>query len=299
MEKFSENIFMIDNSVLKPMNCPAHINIFNSQIVSYRDLPLRMAEFGRVFRNENSGSLNGLLRLKSFVQDDAHIFCSEEQIADEIKSFCKLVFEVYKKFGFEDVEIAFSDRPEKRIGSDEVWNLAENSIKSVLKDLNLEYSVNKGEGAFYGPKIEFVLKDNLNRKWQCGVIQIDFSMAKRLDAVYIDKDNSKKHPIILHRAILGSIERFIAILLENYQGKLPYWLSPVQVDVCSINDKVNDYCLEVYNYLKRNNIRVKLNIESERINDKIFNAYANKIPYAIVIGNKEESERKVMLKDFI
>ena len=297
MDKYRDNIFMVGDSVMKPMNCPAHINIFNSNIVSYRDLPIRMAEFGRVFRNENSGSLNGLLRLKSFVQDDAHIFCSEDQIVGEVKNFCRILFEVYKKFGFEDVEIAFSDRPEKRIGSDEIWDLAENSLVLAMQDLGLEYSLNKGEGAFYGPKIEFILSDQLGRKWQCGVLQLDFNMAERLGAVYIDSSGSKKNPIMLHRAILGSLERFIAILLENYQGRLPFWLSPIQVSICSINNKVDEYCKEIFDILMKNNIRVRLDIYSDRIDKKILNVYDQKIPYAIVIGNKEMESRKVMIKN--
>lgn len=302
-DKYKDNMFVLDNDsmqlALKPMNCPCHIQIFKQGIVSYKDLPIRMSEFGCCHRNEVSGSLNGLFRMRGFVQDDAHIFCSESQIVSEVKDFCKILIEVYEKFGFgkDSIKVMFSDRPEKRIGDDSLWDEAEMSLISVLDDMGFDYGVNKGEGAFYGPKIEFILKDNLEREWQCGVLQLDFNMPQRLNAFYIDSNNHKKNPVMLHRAILGSMERFIGILLEHYQGKLPFWLAPNQVVVCGISNEVDDYCEEINNSLKSIGIRSVVNIDSEPFSVKVAKCYEQCIPYLVIIGKREMSNKFIMVKD--
>lgn len=280
-------------------NCPCHIQIYNKGVISYKDLPIRMSEFGSCHRNEMSGSLNGLLRMRSFVQDDAHIFCREDQIINEVKEFCNILLQVYSKFGFDkdSIKIMFSDRPEKRIGSDDIWDLSESNLLDALREMDFNFSVNKGEGAFYGPKIEFILKDNLDREWQCGVLQLDFNLPNRLNAYYVDENNKKQHPVMIHRAILGSLERFIGILLEHHQGKLPFWLSPIQVNVCSINKNVNKYCEEINNKLINLGIRSELDISNEKFNIKMAKKYKNKIPYVIVIGEKEMKDNMISIKN--
>ncbi|MBL6784789.1 MAG: threonine--tRNA ligase [Rickettsiales bacterium] len=301
-DKFRENMFTVESEekvlAIKPMNCPAHVQIFNQKVRSYRDLPLRMAEFGCCHRNESSGSLHGLMRVRSFVQDDAHIFCSEEQILSETKSFTELVLEVYKKFGFEDVKIKFSDRPETRAGSDEVWDKAENSLKSAIDQIGLKYELNPGEGAFYGPKIEFVLTDVLGRDWQCGTLQVDFVLPERLDASYISDTGEHVRPVMLHRAILGSFERFIGILIENYGGAFPFWLAPTQVVVLNITNKVDDYATEVYNKLLVNDFRVEKDLSSEKISYKIRKYSNKKIPVLLIIGESEAKDKTVNIRRF-
>ncbi|MEM7617610.1 MAG: threonine--tRNA ligase, partial [Pseudomonadota bacterium] len=256
-DKFRENMFTSESEektlAIKPMNCPGHVQIFNQGIKSYRDLPLRMMEFGACHRNEPSGALHGLMRVRGFTQDDAHIFCTTEQIQSETKAFCDLLLEIYKDLGFDEVAVKFSDRPEKRAGSDEVWDKAEEALKKAVEITGLEYSMNPGEGAFYGPKLEFVLRDAIGRDWQCGTIQVDFVLPERLNANYIGKDGEKHRPVMLHRAILGSLERFIGILIEQYNGNLPFWLAPEQIVVTTISESVNDYAEEVFKTLKDNN----------------------------------------------
>jgi len=303
-DKYKENMFIVKDDeekelAIKPMNCPCHVQIFNQGIVSYKELPIRMSEFGSCHRNEMSGSLNGLFRMRGFVQDDAHIFCSEEQIVDEVKNFFVILLKVYSKFGFEmdNIKVMFSDRPDKRIGSDELWDMSESSLLESLKDMGFEYGLNEGDGAFYGPKIEFVLRDNLGRDWQCGVLQLDFNMPQRLDAFYVDKDGSKKHPVMIHRAILGSMERFIGILLEHHQGKLPFWLSPEQVVVSGISNELDDYCGEVHALLKENGIRSKLDLEAEPFKVKVAKHYDKKIPYICILGKRELESKCVAVKD--
>jgi threonyl-tRNA synthetase len=240
---------------VKPMNCPGHVQIFNSNLHSYRDLPLRLAEFGSCHRNEPSGALHGLLRVRGFTQDDAHIFCTEDQIKSEVKDFSKMLYEVYADFGFDNVLVMLSTRPEKRVGTDDIWEKAELALEGALKETGIKYTVQVGEGAFYGPKIEYSLKDSLGRIWQCGTIQLDFNLPERLGAEYIAEDNSRKNPVMLHRAIVGSMERFIGILIEHYAGFMPLWLAPIQVIVLNIADAHGSYAKEVTNALKQNNIR--------------------------------------------
>lgn len=303
-DKYKEFMFVIDDEdgspqAIKPMNCPGHVQIFNHGIVSYKDLPIKMSEFGCCHRNELSGSLNGLFRMRSFSQDDAHIFCSEDMIVKEVKDFCDMLLEVYSKFGFEKdkIKVKFSDRPINKIGSDKLWDMAEESLLQSLKELGFDYEINKGEGAFYGPKIEFVLEDNLGRDWQCGVLQLDFNMPKRLDAFYIDKDGEKKHPVMIHRAILGSMERFIAILLEHHQGKLPFWLSPQQVVVSGISNELDDYCDEVNKILKDNGIRSSMDLASEPFKVKVAKHYDKNIPYLCILGKRELENKSVAIKN--
>ncbi|MDB2550820.1 threonine--tRNA ligase, partial [Rickettsiales bacterium] len=273
-DKFKENMFIAESGegrtlAIKPMNCPAHVQIFNQKLTSYRDLPLRMSEFGCCHRNESSGSLHGIMRVRAFTQDDAHIFCEEHQINDETVAFCQLLQEVYKDFGFNNVKVKFSTRPEVRAGNDETWDKAENSLREAVQKAGLEYEINEGEGAFYGPKLEFTLIDAIGRQWQCGTLQVDFIMPTRLDATYIASDGSKKHPVMLHRAILGTFERFIGILIENTAGALPLWLSPVQMVVTTISNKFDDYAKDVLAKLQQNNFRAKIDLRSEKINYKI------------------------------
>ncbi len=301
-DKFRENMFTVESEdktlAIKPMNCPAHVQIFNQKIRSYRDLPLRMAEFGCCHRNESSGSLHGIMRVRSFVQDDAHIFCTEDQILSETKSFTELVLEVYKQFGFEKVKIKFSDRPDTRAGSDDVWDKAENSLKSAIDQIGLQYELNPGEGAFYGPKIEFVLTDVLGRDWQCGTLQVDFVLPERLDASYISETGNHKRPVMLHRAILGSFERFIGILIEQYGGAFPYWLAPEQVAIINITNKVDEYANSVYELLKANGVRVIKDLTSDKISYKIRKYSNRKIPYLFIIGEQEQKDKTVNLRRF-
>ncbi|MBN9543625.1 MAG: threonine--tRNA ligase [Alphaproteobacteria bacterium] len=300
-EKFRENMFVSQDDedsvlALKPMNCPCHIQIFNHGLKSYKDLPLRMAEFGTCHRNEPTGSLHGLMRVRGFTQDDAHIFCTEDQITSETVEFCRLLKEVYKDFGFTEIRVKFSDRPEKRAGSDEIWDKAEAALKEAVEEAGLEYTLNPGEGAFYGPKLEFVLKDAIGRDWQCGTLQADFVLPERLDASYIAADGSKQRPVMLHRAILGSLERFIGILIENHSGRMPVWLSPIQAVVMSITNEVDEYTQQVSEILERNGIRVKLDLLNDKINYKIRKYVLEKIPFLVVAGKSEAENGTVSVR---
>ncbi|WP_417796331.1 threonine--tRNA ligase [Terasakiella pusilla] len=299
-EKFRENMFITgaEDRVLaiKPMNCPCHVQIFNQGLKSYRDLPLRMAEFGSCFRNEPSGALHGLMRVRSFTQDDAHIFCSPDQIISETKTFCDLLKSVYKDFGFEEVKVKFSDRPDVRAGSDETWDKAESALKEATEAAGLEWTLNPGEGAFYGPKLEFVLRDAIGRDWQCGTLQVDFVLPERLDADYIGEDGQKHRPVMLHRAILGSFERFIGILIENFAGRFPLWLAPQQVVVASITSDHNDYAQEVCDVLKKQGLACDTDFRNESINYKIREHSHAKVPVILVVGGKEVENRTVAMR---
>ena len=299
-EKFRDDIFITETEgrvyAIKPMNCPAHIQIYNHGLKSYRDLPLRLAEFGSCHRNEPSGTLHGLMRVRSFVQDDAHIFCTEEQILPEVLAFSDLLFEVYKDFGFEDVLVKLSTRPEKRVGSDEIWDKAEKALEDALNERGLDWELQPGEGAFYGPKIEYSLRDCLNRVWQLGTIQLDFSMPERLGASYIAEDNSKQVPVMLHRAILGSIERFIGILIEHHAGAFPLWLAPVQAVVMNITDRQADFCKEVAKSLQDKGFRVEIDLRNEKIGFKIREHTLQRTPYLLVVGDREVENRSVALR---
>ena len=300
-EKFSENMFTTEAKedrifALKPMNCPGGVQVYNQGIKSYRDLPLRMAEFGKVHRFEPSGALHGLMRVRAFTQDDAHIFCAEEQITDECRVVCRLILDIYKEFGFDDVRIKFSDRPEKRIGSDEIWDKSEAALKLAVEATGLEYSVNPGEGAFYGPKLEFVLRDAIGRDWQCGTLQVDLNLPERLGAFYIGTDGEKHHPVMLHRALFGSLERFTGILIEHYAGKLPMWMAPVQAVVATITSEADDYALEVRDALKAAGIRTEIDIRNEKINYKVREHSHTKVPAMLVVGQREIADRKVALR---
>ena len=299
-DKFGDMIFTTHSEhrdyAIKPMNCPAHVQIYNRGLRSYRDLPLRLAEFGSCHRNEPSGTLHGIMRVRNFVQDDAHIFCTEDQILAEVSAFIDLLFEVYRDFGFEDVLIKLSTRPEKRVGSDELWDKAEKSLEDALNHKHLEWELQPGEGAFYGPKIEFSLRDCLGRVWQLGTIQLDFSMPERLGAHYIAEDNSKQVPVMLHRAILGSLERFIGILIEHYAGALPVWLSPVQAVVMNITDNQAAYVEEVAQKLKKQGFRVQIDLRNEKIGFKIREHTLQRIPYLLVVGDREMENGAVAVR---
>ncbi len=281
---------------VKPMNCPCHVQIFNTGLRSYRDLPLRMAEFGSCHRNEPSGTLHGLMRVRNFVQDDAHIFCTEDQIQSEVSEFIDLLYDVYADFGFNDVIIKLSTRPENRVGSDEVWDKSEKALEDALNAKGLAWEMQPGEGAFYGPKIEFSLKDCLGRVWQCGTIQVDFSMPGRLDASYVDERSERQVPVMLHRAILGSLERFIGILIENYAGAMPMWLSPTQAVVMSITDRCRDFASEVVETLADKGFRAKTDLRNEKIGFKIREHTLAKVPYLIVLGDREVENRTVAVR---
>lgn len=299
-EKFGENMFTVSSEektlAIKPMNCPCHVQIFKQGIKSYRDLPLRMAEFGSCHRNEPSGALHGLMRVRAFTQDDAHIFCTPEQIVSETKLFCELLKEVYGAFGFNDIRIKFSDRPEKRAGSDAVWDQTENALKEAAIASGLEFTLNPGEGAFYGPKLEFVLRDALGRDWQCGTLQVDSVLPERLDANYIGEDGKKHRPVMLHRAIFGSFERFIGILIEHYAGKFPMWLAPIQVTVATITGEADTYALEVVEKLKAAGLRAEIDTRNEKINYKIRELSLQKIPAIFVVGKREAEEQTVAIR---
>jgi threonyl-tRNA synthetase len=290
-EKFHENMFIAESEhrllAVKPMNCPGHVQIFNQDLKSYRQLPLRMAEFGSCHRNESSGSLHGIMRVRSFTQDDAHIFCEEHQINSETSDFCDLLKEVYRDFGFENILVKFSTRPDKRAGSDEVWDKAEKALEQAIKHAGLDYELNPGEGAFYGPKLEFTLVDALKRQWQCGTLQVDFVLPERLDVNYIAQDGTRKRPVMLHRAILGSLERFIGIILENYAGKLPLWLAPVQVLIAPITNDFDDYAKEIFKQLQDHGIRAEVDLDTQKISYKIRQHSLQKVPYIAVVGKKE------------
>lgn len=299
-DKFGAMIFTTHSEnrdyAVKPMNCPCHIQIYNQGLRSYRDLPVRLAEFGSCHRNEPSGTLHGLMRVRNFVQDDAHIFCTEEQIQSEVSTFIDMLFAVYKDFGFEEVIIKLSTRPENRVGDDAVWDKAENALELALNNKGLAWDLQPGEGAFYGPKIEFSLKDCIGRVWQCGTIQVDFSMPARLDASYIADDSSRQVPVMLHRAILGSLERFIGILIEQHAGTFPLWLSPVQVVVLIIADRHTDYATEVLKILEQQGIRVKIDLRNEKIGFKIREHSMQRVPYLIIVGDNELKEQRITVR---
>ncbi|MBX9810703.1 MAG: threonine--tRNA ligase [Burkholderiales bacterium] len=299
-ENFRENMFTTESEsrdyAVKPMNCPGHIQVFNQGIKSYRDLPLRLAEFGSCHRNEPSGALHGLMRVRNFVQDDAHIFCTEDQVQGEVSQFIRLLQQVYADFGFDDVLVKLSLRPAKRVGSDEQWDRAEAALEAALKNMGLPFEVQPGEGAFYGPKIEFSLKDSLGRVWQCGTMQLDFSMPGRLGAEYVAEDNTRRVPVMLHRAILGSLERFIGILIEHYAGAMPVWLAPVQAVVMNISEHQADYAGQVTKMLKEAGLRAEADLRNEKISYKIREHSLQKLPYQVVVGDKEVAAQMVAVR---
>ncbi len=300
-EKFRENMFTTvtdtdETLALKPMNCPCHVQIFKQGLTSYRDLPLRMAEFGACHRNEPSGALHGLMRVRAFTQDDAHIFCTEDQINAEAKRFCDLLMSVYRDFGFKDVIIKFADRPTVRAGSDEIWDKAETALKTAVEEVGLSYEYNPGDGAFYGPKLDFVLRDAIGRDWQCGTFQADFVLPDRLDASYIGEDGAKHRPVMLHRAILGSLERFIGVLIEHYAGRFPLWLAPVQVMVTTIVSDADAYAEEALAALKAAGLRAEVDLRNEKINYKVREHSHAKMPVMLVVGRREAENRTVSLR---
>ena len=300
-DKFRENMFTADSEddrtlALKPMNCPGHVQIYKQGLKSYRDLPIRMAEFGSCHRNEPSGALHGIMRVRAFTQDDAHIFCSEDQITSESIIFCDLLRKIYKDFGFEDVRVKFSDRPGVRAGDDETWDRAEEALKNACEAAGLETTLNPGEGAFYGPKLEFVLRDAIGRDWQCGTLQVDFVLPERLDANYIASDGSKKRPVMLHRAILGSMERWIGILIEQYAGRFPIWLAPVQAVITTITGDNDDYAYKVLEECKKVGLRAAVDVRNEKINYKIREHSNAKIPVILVVGTKEQENETVAVR---
>ncbi len=312
--KFRENMFVVPDEIpstdddapivssdadlmaIKPMNCPAHVQIFKQGVKSYRDLPIRMAEFGCCHRNEPHGALHGIMRVRQFTQDDAHIFCREDQIADETVVFSELLHSIYKDLGFDDVAIKLATRPELRAGDDDVWDRAEASLEEAMKKTGIEYELLPGEGAFYGPKLEFHLKDAIGRSWQCGTLQLDFVLPERLDAAYIDEAGSRQRPVMLHRAILGSMERFLGILIENYAGKMPLWMAPVQVVVATITSEVDDYAREIVQEMRDAGLRVELDIRNEKINYKVREHSHQKVPVIAVVGARERDERNVSIR---
>ena len=312
--KFRENMFVVPDETpstdegapvlsgkaklmaIKPMNCPAHIQIFKQGVKSYRDLPLRLAEFGCCHRNEPHGALHGLMRVRQMTQDDAHIFCREDQISDECVAFCNLLMEVYADFGFTDVSVKLATRPEVRAGADEVWDRAEAGLEDALKETGLEYEITPGEGAFYGPKLEFHLKDAIGRSWQCGTIQLDFVLPERLDASYIGEDSGRHRPVMLHRAVLGTLERFLGILIENYEGKFPLWMAPVQAVVATITQDADEYAQEAVEFLKSKGLRVESDFRNEKINYKVREHSVGKVPFILVAGRREAEERSFSIR---
>ena len=299
-ENYKDNMFVTSSEkreyAVKPMNCPGHVQIFNNGLRSYRDLPMRLAEFGSCHRNEPSGALHGLMRVRGFVQDDAHIFCTEDQIVDEARAFNELLVRIYKQFGFHDVAVKLSLRPEQRAGSDEVWDKAEQGLRDALTACGVEWEELPGEGAFYGPKIEYHVKDALGRSWQCGTLQLDFVLPERLNAEYVTENNDRARPVMLHRAILGSLERFIGILIENHAGSFPLWLAPVQMVIMNITENQADYCREVAAKLQTAGFRVELDLRNEKIGYKIRDNSQYRFPYQIVVGDKEKQENKVAVR---
>ena len=299
-EKFGDEMFSVSQDdrcfAIKPMNCPGHVQVFKQGIHSYRDLPLRLAEFGCCHRNEPSGSLHGLMRVRGLTQDDAHVFCTQDQITSEVDALLSMVYEFYQDFGFDDITVKLSTRPEKRIGSDQIWDLAEQSLADVLNKRGVTWEEQPGEGAFYGPKIEFTLFDCLRRAWQCGTVQLDFSMPDRLGATYIDASGNKQTPVMLHRAIIGSFERFIGVLLEHYEGKLPVWLAPVQVVVMTITDKQHEFAQEVVNKLKKSGFRAQTDLRNEKIGYKIREHTISRIPYLVILGDQELSGQHLTIR---
>ena len=300
-DKFGEHMFTSETPdektfAVKPMNCPGCVQIFNQGLKSYRDLPLKLSEFGKVHRYEPSGALHGLLRVRAFTQDDAHIFCTEDQITEESLSVTNLILDIYKDLGFKNVILKYSDRPDQRVGEDSVWDKSEAALLTAIKKSKLKYSINKGEGAFYGPKIEFVLRDAIGRDWQCGTLQVDLNLPSRLGATYVSKDGTKKVPVMLHRALFGSLERFIGILIENYAGKLPFWLSPSQAVVCSIAEENNNYVKKLFEDLFKEGIKCEVDLRSEKINYKVREHSLAKIPFILVCGKKEVAENTVTVR---
>jgi threonyl-tRNA synthetase len=299
-ENYHDNMFTTASEnrdyAVKPMNCPGHVQIFNHGLHSYRDLPLRLAEFGSCHRNETSGSLHGLMRVRGFTQDDAHIFCTEQQVQSEVSKFIVMLNEVYRDFGFNEVLVKLSTRPEKRVGSDETWDKAETGLASALKQNDLAYDVQPGEGAFYGPKVEFTLKDSLGRLWQCGTIQLDFNLPERLGAEFVDEDNSRKTPVMLHRAILGSMERFIGILIEHHAGAFPLWLSPIQLVLMNISQAQEEYVTRIAHKLRSAGLRIQLDLRNEKITYKIREHSLQKLPYQLIIGDKEVAGNLVAVR---
>ena len=301
-EKFKENMFTVKTEdkrifALKPMNCPGCIQIFNQGIKSYKDLPIKISEFGKVHRYEPSGAVHGLMRIRSFTQDDAHIFCTEEQITEECISVTELILKIYKDFGFSDIKVNYADRPKKRVGNDQIWDKSEKALLTAIKKANLEYKVNKGEGAFYGPKIEFVLRDAINRDWQCGTVQVDLNLPERLNANYIDEKGNKQKPVLIHRALFGSLERFIGILIEHYEGKFPFWLSPVQIVICPITEKFNDYGKGILDKLHILGFKVELDNRNEKISYKIREHSYKKVPVLFIVGEKEKKNKSVTIRE--
>ena len=300
-EKFGEHMFTSETPdekifAVKPMNCPGCVQVFNQGLKSYRDLPLKLSEFGKVHRYEPSGALHGLLRVRAFTQDDAHIFCTEDQITQESLTVTNLILKIYKDLGFEDVILKYSDRPEKRVGEDSVWDKSEAALLEAIKQSKLKYTINKGEGAFYGPKIEFVLRDAIGRDWQCGTLQVDLNLPNRLGATFVDKDGTKKVPVMLHRALFGSLERFIGILIENYAGKLPFWLSPTQAIVCPIAEENNEYVKKLFEDLFKEGIKCEVDLRNQKINYKIREHSLAKVPMIIVCGKKEVVDNTVTIR---
>ncbi len=300
-EKFGDLMFTSETPdektfAIKPMNCPGCVQIFKQGLKSYRDLPLKLSEFGKVHRYEPSGALHGLLRVRAFTQDDAHIFCTEEQITEECISVTKLILNIYKDLGFKKVFLKYSDRPEKRVGEDSVWDKSEKALLAAIKKTKLEYTINKGEGAFYGPKIEFVLRDAIGRDWQCGTLQVDLNLPGRLGATFVDKDGSKKVPVMLHRALFGSLERFIGILIENYAGKLPFWLSPAQAVVLPIAEEHNDYAKKIFEELFKEGIKCEVDLRNQKINYKIREHSLAKIPLLLICGKQEVSKKSITIR---
>lgn len=305
-DNYHEKLFFVGNEkelskpkwCLKPMSCPGSLMIFNQEIHSYRDLPIKLSEFGLVSRYEQAGEVNGLLRARNFTQDDAHIYCADDQIEAEIAKLINFIFATYKRYGFDEVRVELSTRPDKSIGSDEQWEKAEGGLKRALDSQKVEFKINKGDGAFYGPKIDFHIKDSLGRSWQLGTIQLDFAMAERLDANYIDKDGEKKHPVMIHRAILGSVERFVAILLEHTAGALPVWLSPVEAIVLPIADRHLGYAEKINEELRGKGIRAEFDGRTESIGKKIRDAEMQKIPFMLIVGDKEIEAKKVAVREY-
>ena len=300
-DKFGDLMFTSETPdekvfAVKPMNCPGCVQVFNQGLKSYRDLPLKLSEFGKVHRYEPSGALHGLLRVRAFTQDDAHIFCTEDQITDECITVTKLILDIYKDLGFNKVFLKYSDRPEKRVGDDAVWDKSEKALLEAIKKTKLEYTINKGEGAFYGPKIEFVLRDAIGRDWQCGTLQVDLNLPKRLGATFVDKDGTKKTPVMLHRALFGSLERFIGILIENYAGKLPFWLSPLQAVVLPIAEEHNDYAKKIFEDLFKEGIKCEVDLRNQKINYKIREHSLAKTPLILICGKKEISGKSVTMR---
>ena len=301
MEKFGENMYIAETAderkfCMKPMNCPGHVQVFKQGLKSYRDLPLRYSEFGKVHRYEPSGALHGLMRVRAFTQDDAHIFCTEEQLQDECIAVTRLILDIYRDFGFEDVLVKFSDRPEKRIGSNETWDRSEAALKAAVEAAGLEYGLNPGEGAFYGPKLEFVLRDAIGRDWQCGTLQVDLNLPARLGASFIAEDSQKHAPVMLHRALFGSLERFIGILIEHHAGRLPAWLAPVQAVVLNITDAQEGYCRRAVEFLKNQGLRVETDLRNEKVGFKIREHTLQRVPYLLVAGDREAGSESLAVR---